>query len=194
MPQLSLEDRQARMSRLLELVRAIFGRRLRDTKAIHGSKLAGMPRELLFAWMCNVEAHRVFVKEHPTMAKYLVQHALDTDDLETSFGMLSMKGRGKNPGHITLSIQDSVDHLFEQRSLDTATRGYALTGGSGIRKRSLGSRRKRKVMTWINGKASGRSGLARHLRHEIVRRVNKRARIDLRDRRTVRGFRVKKNM
>ena len=110
MPELSLEDRKARMDRLLVLIRAIFGRRLLDTEAIHKAKLAGIPRQLLFAWMSNIEAHRVFIFEHPEVSQFLVQHALDTDDLETSFGMLQMKDKpnpnpNPNPNPKTLTLK-----------------------------------------------------------------------------------------
>jgi hypothetical protein len=49
----------------------------------------------------------VFIFEHPEVSQFLVQHALDTDDLETSFGMLQMKDKPKpkpkpNPKTLTL--------------------------------------------------------------------------------------------
>ena len=75
------------MSKLRRLIDSFYAERLRCISGVKKSHAAGFPRELLMAWFCNIEAHRKLITL-PGMRDLLVEHALDTDDLETSFGML----------------------------------------------------------------------------------------------------------
>ena len=65
-----------------------------EKRGIRQNKIGGMPMTLLFALMSNIDAHGQYCREHPDFARWLVQHSLDTHDLETSFGMLVMSAVG----------------------------------------------------------------------------------------------------
>lgn len=130
MPGLSPEDRSGRMHRLHAMLLDLFGGRLHDVVGIHKSHLGGFPRELLFAWLSNIDSYKVLCREHPGLVKTLVQHSLDTDDLETSFGMLKMRCRSDVAYNVAVRSQEATDHLFNMRRLDDDSRGFSMGGNN----------------------------------------------------------------
>ena len=182
------------MAKLRKMLNQIFGRRLKDVRGIRQNKIGGMPRTLLFALMSNIDAHGQYCREHPDFARWLVQHSLDTDDLETSFGMLVMRCRWKPTYEVAVRSQIAVDHLQRMRMLDAVTRGFALPGG-GARKCSIQIRKLAIRKMWSDGRICGRDRQAVQLRgqifHELRKKVRRatRAKVSARSRRLVLALR-----
>jgi len=193
MPGLTQADRRIRMDKLKTMLKRIWGSRAHNVNDIHKTKVAGMPRTLLFALMSNIDAHTHYGREHPELAEWLVQHALDTDDLETSFGMLVMRCRWKPTWEVAVRAQISIDHLYRMRRMPDATRGFALPGG-GARKCTYMLRKEDKHYEWSSGIASGNTEVAQRQRRRHYERTSRIAKGHLRTILSARSVRKKNRM
>ena len=74
-----------------------MGARLKESKGLKLTHLAGFSRDLLCATMCNADARQQLLAHYPGLEVVLCDYALDTDDLETAFGMLVMRPVALSP-------------------------------------------------------------------------------------------------
>jgi len=83
--------RDASINRLNRLVRELFGKHLYDVRAASASQFRGFTRDLLLVLCMNRDARHHIKSLNPHVERILVEHSLDTDGLETVFGMIVMR-------------------------------------------------------------------------------------------------------
>jgi len=158
---------------------------------LSGKKVFGFPRDLLLAFLSNIDAREHLLRLHPTIGSSLNEYALDTDDCEFSFSALVVRMGWKCPGAQALQALRSIYRLALLRRDPNS--GIHIQSSQHC-KYGRQTRMIEKARMWNNGMCYGSSGAARAARLLHFAGIHKLAKRCVRDKRTVRSYRKAKQL
>ena len=109
-------DRSKFLEKLRHILLKAYGAAYHSVAGLTSNKrVGGLPRLLVNALLCNIDARIHLLERHPALSNCLVEYMLDTDDIEFNFSALAKRATWNAPAEQQLRLLRSIRRLARLR-------------------------------------------------------------------------------